>query len=49
MPVAVETPREGSWCLHVRAWTHVKHRYAPTVTSPERLALVSILDTCTAS
>ena len=40
-------PVQASWCRYAQDWIEVKHKYSLLVTQAEKLALFSMLDTCT--
>lgn len=45
-PALWRPPLRGYWCTYSRAWVADKHHYGLTVTAPERVALIEMLDTC---
>lgn len=39
-------PNTAYWCTYSRAWTHIKHLYKLSITTPEQTTLTTMLDTC---
>ena len=39
-------PDHHAWCSYATSWVTVKHRWALTVTAPEKATLVTILNNC---
>lgn len=45
-PATWKPPRTAYWCTYARMWVRVKYRYALTVNSAEKSALLTMLDRC---
>jgi hypothetical protein len=45
-PSAWKPPNQGEWCFYSRNWIQVKYVFALHITSTEKTALSSMLDTC---
>jgi hypothetical protein len=45
-PDAWKPPLTSFYCTYARSWVQVKYKYALTVTSAEKSALASMLNTC---
>lgn len=45
-PATWKPPRTAYWCTYAKMWTHVKYRYALTITSAEKSALTDMLNRC---
>ncbi|KAK0637475.1 hypothetical protein B0T17DRAFT_614062 [Bombardia bombarda] len=45
-PDAWKPPLSSYYCIYARAWVQVKYYYALTITSAEKTALTSMLNTC---
>lgn len=45
-PDAWKPPLQSYWCTYAKMWTAAKHEWGLWVTSAEKSALVSMLDTC---
>ena len=45
-PSEWKPPNQGEWCFYSRNWIEVKYVYALHITSSEKSALSSMLDTC---
>lgn len=45
-PATWKPSRTTYWCTYAKMWVHTKYRYALTVNSAEKSALVTMLDRC---